>query len=85
MILAFLFSIQTFLKQCKALRTEKYKRYINIFIIFIIILLRSRSVAISFLKLQHWKVQSNARVFCSQRTKAPLTLVVHNEAHLNEF
>ena len=35
MILAFLFSIQTFLKQCEALRTGKYKRYINIFIIII--------------------------------------------------
>ena len=33
MILGFLFFIQTFLKSCKALRTEKYKRYINIFII----------------------------------------------------
>jgi len=38
MILAFLFSIQTFLKQCKALRTEKYKRYINIFIILLLLL-----------------------------------------------
>ena len=41
----------------------------------------SRFVAISFLKLQHWKVQSNARVFCSQRAKAALTLVVSNEEH----
>ena len=30
MILGFLFFIQTFLKLCKVLRTEKYKRYINI-------------------------------------------------------
>ena len=30
----------------------------------------------SFLKQQHWKVQSNARVFCSQRAKAALALVV---------
>ena len=33
MILGFLFFIQTFLKHCKALSTEKYRRYINIFII----------------------------------------------------
>ena len=39
MILGFLFFIQTFLRECKALRTEKYKRYINIFIIIIIIYL----------------------------------------------
>ena len=38
LFLAFLFSIQTFLKQCKALGTEKYKRYINIFIIITIII-----------------------------------------------
>ena len=42
MILAFLFSIHTFLKQCKALRTEKYKRYINNFIIIIIYLLKQQ-------------------------------------------
>ena len=36
MILAFLFLIQTFLKHCKALSTEKYKRDINIlFLLFI--------------------------------------------------
>ena len=38
MILGFVFFIQTFLKHCKALSTEKYRRYINIFIIIIIIL-----------------------------------------------
>ena len=31
MILGFLFFIQTFLKHCKALSTETYKRYINIY------------------------------------------------------
>ena len=31
MILGFLFFIQTFLKHCKALSTEKYRRYINIY------------------------------------------------------
>ena len=31
MILGFLFFIQNFLKQCKALSTEKYRRYINIY------------------------------------------------------
>ena len=45
----------------------------------------TRSVAIYFLKLQHWKVQSNARVFCSQRAKAALALVVTNEGNSNEF
>ena len=39
MILGFLFFIQTFLKHCKALSTEKYRRYINIVIIIIILLL----------------------------------------------
>ena len=39
MILGFLFFIQTFLKLCKALRTEKYKRYINILLLFIIIII----------------------------------------------
>ena len=29
MILGFLFFIQTFLKHCKALSTEKYRHYIN--------------------------------------------------------
>ena len=37
MILGFLFFIQTFLKHCKALSTEKYRRYINIIIIIIIL------------------------------------------------
>ena len=37
MILGFLFFIQTFLKLCKALRTEKYKRYINILFIYLFI------------------------------------------------
>ena len=59
------------------------------FLIFSLILyiyyIRSRSVAISFLKLQHWKVQSNARVFCFQRAKAALARVVTNEEHSNEF
>ena len=36
MILRFLFFIQTFLKHCKELSTEKYKRYINISLLFII-------------------------------------------------
>ena len=35
MILRFLFFIQTFLKYCKELSTEKYKRYINILFFFI--------------------------------------------------
>ena len=39
MILGFLFFIQTFLKHCKALSTEKYRRYINIVIIIILLLL----------------------------------------------
>ena len=38
MILGFLFFIQTFLKHCKALSTEKYRRYINIITIIIILL-----------------------------------------------
>ena len=36
MILGFLFFIQTFLKHCKALSTEKDRRYRQIFIIIII-------------------------------------------------
>ena len=35
MILGFLFFIQTFLKHCKALSTEKYKRYINILLLLL--------------------------------------------------
>ena len=35
MILRFLFFIQTFLKYCKALSTEKYKRCINILLLII--------------------------------------------------
>ena len=31
MILGFLFFIQNILKHCKALSTEKYRRYINIY------------------------------------------------------
>ena len=49
-----------------------------------IYLLRPRSVAISFLKLQ-WKVQSNAKVFCSQGANAMLAHFVTNEEHSNEF
>ena len=37
MILGFAFFIQTFLKHCKALSTEKYRRYISIIIIIIIL------------------------------------------------
>ena len=39
MILGFVFFIETFLKHCKVLSTEKYRRYINIFIIIIIIII----------------------------------------------
>ena len=39
MILGFLFFIQTFLKHCKALSTEKYKRYINILLLPLLLLL----------------------------------------------
>ena len=39
MILGFLFFIQTFLKHCKALSTEKYRHYINTVIIIILLLL----------------------------------------------
>ena len=39
MILGFLFFIQTFLKHCKALSTEKYGRYIKTVIIIILLLL----------------------------------------------
>ena len=39
MILRFLFFIQTFLKYCKALSTEKYKRYINILLLLLLLLL----------------------------------------------
>ena len=46
---------------------------------------RSRSVAISFVKLQHWKVKSNARFFGFPRAKAVLACVVTNEEHSNEF
>ena len=46
---------------------------------------RSRSVAISFLKLQHWKVQSNARFLCFQTAKAALACMVTNDEHSNEF
>ena len=37
MILGFLFFIPIFLKHCKALSTEKYRRYINIIIITILL------------------------------------------------
>ena len=36
MILGFLLFIQNFLKHCKALSTEKYRRYINIFYYYFI-------------------------------------------------
>ena len=37
MIVGFLFFIPTFLKHCKALSTEKYRRHINIIIIIILL------------------------------------------------
>ena len=37
MILGFLFFIQTFLKHCKALSTEKYKCYINILLLLLLL------------------------------------------------
>ena len=40
MILGFLFFIQIFLKYCKALTTEKYKRYINILLLLLLLALR---------------------------------------------
>ena len=39
MFFIFLFSIQTFLKQCKALRTENYKRCINIYIYLLLFII----------------------------------------------
>ena len=45
MILGFLFFIQTFLKHCKALSTEKYKCYINILLLlFTIIIIKVYSL-----------------------------------------
>ena len=41
MILGFLFFFHTFLKRCKALSTEKYKRYINILLLPLLLLLLS--------------------------------------------
>ena len=41
MILGFLFFIQTFLKHCKALSTEKYRRYINIYYYYYYCLINS--------------------------------------------
>ena len=46
MILRFLFFIQTFLKYCKALSTEKYKRY-KYFIIIIILLFINDCLSLS--------------------------------------
>ena len=37
MVLGFLFFIQTLYKNCKALNTEKYKRFINILLLLFII------------------------------------------------
>ena len=37
MILGFLFFIQTFLKHCKALSTENYKRHINILLLLLLL------------------------------------------------
>ena len=42
MILGFLFFIQTFLKHCKALSTEKYRRYINILLLLLLRWRRSK-------------------------------------------
>ena len=39
MILGFLFLTQTFLKYCKALSTEKYRRHINIYYYYYIIII----------------------------------------------
>ena len=47
MILRFLFFIQTFLKHCKALSTEKYKHYIHILLYYYIcLLLHSDKIAV---------------------------------------
>ena len=63
MILGFLFFIQTFLKHCKALSTEKYKCYINILLLLftIIIIKVSAGIASRILRAckppHHMKVQ----------------------------
>ena len=44
MILGFLFFVQTFLKHCKALSTEKCKRYINILLLLLLLLLLETKV-----------------------------------------
>ena len=37
MILGFLFFIRTFLKHCKALSTEKYRHYTNIYFVVVVV------------------------------------------------
>ena len=56
MILRFLFFIQTFLNYCKALSTEKYKRYINILLLLLLFACVQTS-PISFVALTHFKGQ----------------------------
>ena len=48
MILGFLFFIQTLLKLCKALSTEKYKRYINILLLLLYIIIIIINLATGF-------------------------------------
>ena len=55
MILRFLFFIQTFLNYCKALSTEKYKRYINILLLLLFACVQTSPI--SFVALAHFKGQ----------------------------
>ena len=73
MILGFLFFIQTFLKHCKALSTEKYKRYINILLpllllLLLLLLLETKVGTTSQDSIMHSK---NRRVWLSETPLIP--------------
>ena len=69
MILGFLFFIQTFLKHCKALSTEKYKCYMNILLLLLLLLLLETKVGTTSQdSIMHSK---NRRVWLSETPLIP--------------
>ena len=68
MILGFLFFIQTFLKHCKALSTEKYKCYMNVLLLLLLLLLETKVGTTSQDSIMHSK---NRRVWLSETPLIP--------------
>ena len=74
MILGFLFSIQNFLKHCKALSTEKYRRYMNILLLLLLLLANIFLPAMAIKMVSAW----SAVYKCKYLSELPISKKIHS-------